>query len=377
MDDGGRDLVVPVAELRGRLERTRFEMASRGLDALLVYQPDNIYYLTGFAGAVWSYQVLLVPHDSDPRLLARYAEEGAVRQTSWLSDADYWHDLDEESPVERTARMLRERGLSSGRLGIELGSWFLLVRDFLALRELLPQARFEDSSGLVNRLRLVKSAREVELIAIAARAVSAAARAALPAVREGISEAELGRIANDALMAAGADGPMLEGIHGGARTARIHGLWTFDPLARGDEARLELTASHEHYVARVMRTAIVGEASREQRRTAEALARAQDEGLARLAPGVEAREVDGATKAALRRAGHESVLARTGYSVGILIRPSDGEFELGIRPDSAWRFAPGMCFHMLLFAGRLGISETVAITERGARVLTDVERRLF
>jgi Xaa-Pro dipeptidase len=127
-----------------------------------------------------------------------------------------------------------------------------------------------------------------------------------------------------------------------------------------------------------MRTTIVGPPSAAQQRAADILMRAQDDGMSLIRAGAAAIDIDRASRGPVLRAGlRESYGNRIGYSTGLTVRPSSGEFTREFMPNSYWTLESGMVLHMLMMAQGIGFSETILVTDDGYEPLTRFERKLF
>jgi Xaa-Pro dipeptidase len=363
------------AEYDARLARVRQAMARRGIDVLLISEPENMYYLTGyFTTGYWSVQTLAVPLEGEPQFVVRHLERTAVLGTSWLETVEVY--LDTQDPAGVIAAVLAKRGWGRARLGVEKHSWYLTVSLFERLQAALPSARFVDASYLVNEVRLVKSPAEIAYLRQAARAAQAAVEAGIAAAEPGKTEADLAIAVFNALVRHGSDRPDLGVIASGERLLLAHGRFTQRRLQPGDPIRFELTGRVGKYNARFMRCAHLGPPPARLQQVSDVAAAALEEALARMKPGAIASEVDRAARDRLSQGGL-SVPIRTGYSLGILFVPSPLEWNRDFMPESTWALEAGMTFHMLILAEGLGHSETVVVTPDGHEALTRMDRRLF
>ena len=160
---------VPFArsEYDARLRRTRAAMRQAGLDVLLVFHQEHMFYLAGYDQiGYWVYQVLVVPADEAPMTaIVRKVDELLVREGRIVDDVRVWLDDATRDPAQQTADVLRERGLLDGRrIGIERKSHALLPYYYDLLREALPDGALVDASDLVTELREYLQAGQAEKI---------------------------------------------------------------------------------------------------------------------------------------------------------------------------------------------------------------------
>jgi len=161
-------------ELAGRLGRVRAEVARRGLDAAVIAAPENVFYLTGLDH--WGYfapHLLIVPCDGEPTLVTRAMERVTIERH--VRSAAFAGHADSETAADMAARVLAGQGFA--RIGLE--AWTSELSHGLASRlcALIP-ADWRDVSGMVDRLRLVKSGEEQALLRRAAAVSRAGAEAA-------------------------------------------------------------------------------------------------------------------------------------------------------------------------------------------------------
>lgn len=369
-------------EYASRLAKVRARLAEADLAALLVYWPENIYYLTGFDSlGYFSYYLLVVPLAGEPFLVCRRLERQTVLAATWLEEPELFADCDD--PGMATVRALQRRGLAGRRIGVELDAFFLTTRTYLALAQALDLA---DGSQIVNRIRLVKSARELSYMRAAAEALEAGARAAVEAMRVDATENDVAAAYLHAAVRAGSEYPgHAPLIAAGPRSALAFATWSGRRIAAGDVLTFEPGACVRRYHALMMRTVSVGEPQdRLLRRLSEASIAGLTECMAFIKPGVTAHEVDAAAKAAPRRLGFGACLvSRAGYGVGIGYPPDWGEGRtVGLREGDETVLEANMTFHCLSnlwYSGAMkaSFSDTIRVTDAGCEVLSRFPRELI
>src|SRR5260370_211558 len=92
-------LPFTMAEYDKRLSALRKRMAERGIDVLLVFIPENVFYLTGYVTIGYSnFQTLIIPRNGKPFLFIREMERLVAEATTWLEDFDLF--ADDEDPLQ-------------------------------------------------------------------------------------------------------------------------------------------------------------------------------------------------------------------------------------------------------------------------------------
>jgi Xaa-Pro dipeptidase len=362
-------------ELAGRLGRVRAGMEARGLDAAVIAAPENVFYLTGLDH--WGYftpHLLIVPRDGEPTLVTRAMERVTIERQ--VSAAAFAGHSDSETAADMAARVLAGRGFA--RIGLE--AWSSGMSHGLAarLRALLP-AEWADVSGMVDRLRLVKSPEEQALLRRAAAVSRAGAAAALAATRDLAREADVAADCVAAMIRVGGHPPGFGPfIRPAARIGEEHTTWGGGRFRDGEPVFLELSGCVARYHAPLGRLVRIGEVADADAAMTETAAMAFDAVLAALRPGARAREVYAAWQAAVDGAGLAHYRRHhCGYAVGVGVPPSwtGGNTVTGLRHDSDLVIETGMSFHILSWLMGTGrgdafVSDTVLVGETGPEILT-------
>ncbi len=378
----GVGLAFPMDEYEGRVSRARNAMAEQGLDTLLVTHPCDLNYLAGYETfGVGNHACLVLPLDGAPSLQVVSIEVPAAVVNGWVEDVVVvdWH-LQGDAGAH-LAGVVRDKGLARGRLGIQPARLGLSPHVRARLEEGLPGAELVDASGLVARIRLVKSARELECMRLTAGYTHAGIRASLAAIAPGITDNDVARAGCDAMTAAGSEFMAIHPIvTSGVRTSFGHQTFRRTPLAAGDVVSLECGGSHKRYTAPIMRTATLGEPTEEMRRLMDAVHATVDAVLETARPGRTCHEVALAAKKARAPVADETYHSGVfGYHVGIAFPPTWAEGLAFIAEGTEELLVAGMTFHLpvwYLIPGAFGMaaSETVLITDRGCERLTDLPR---
>ena len=367
----------------GRIAAVRQAIIARGLDAMIVTAPANIYYLSAFHTPAYdNFQFLLVPasgepimfnilHESECLVAVRSQVRKRVSYAGWMPHMD------------RAAQMLIDEGLASARIGIEKSSFFFTVRDYEALQRALPALLIDDASGTVEAFRKVKTPEEIAYVRQAARVAEAGMRAGIEATSSGVTDFAIAAAVHEAIVAAGGDYMSYPPfVNVGWNSSLVHNTWSGAKVQQGDLVFLELSGVVRRYGAALMRSVAVGalpDAMESRNRIVhDVLARTIDA----IEPGITSGAVNQVAVEAFARHGYR-VLKRTGYSMGINFPPgwSEGDF-LEISHGNPTVLESGMIFHLpqpFRVPGEqtVSTSETVLVTESGCETLTHFPRQLF
>ena len=371
------------AEFQARLAAVQEGLNTANMDALVVTAPENIYYLSAFHTAAYDLlQALVVPRSGAPILVNIIHEsEYLVPFRSWVTEKRAYTKA--EPFVQTLAGVLKEVGAASGRIAVEKTSLFLTVRDFEELQSLLPQARFVDSGGIVERGRAIKSPAEIAHIRAAARVVEAGMRAGVEACAAGRYDTDVAAAVHAGLIGAGGDYMSYPPfINSGWATCLVHNTWSGRRLDPGDLVFLEISGVVHRYGAALMRSVAIGKIADEFERRNKVVHEVLAATMDAIRPGVTSGEVNANCAAAFAKHGY-TMLKRAGYSMGINFPPGWGEGDvLDLSANSPVVLQPGMVFHIpqpyrMPGEQTVSVSETVLVTETGCEALTKFPRELF
>lgn len=376
----GAELPFAPAEFAARLARVHAAMRDAGLEALLLTDPADIFYLTGYHTFEVSVHTALVVTADRRVLQVPSIETGPAVVTAAVDEilGYRWEGIDEViAPLAETLSPFRSIGLDLFGAGLRFG----VIRE---LQARLGAERFRDGGGaLLDAIRLVKTPAELDCLRESARITAAGLAAAEAIIAPGVTDNEVAAEGARAMLAAGSEFMSLQPIvTSGRRISIIHVNHKRTVIEAGDPVFLEFGSAFRRYTAPMMRTAVAGRATPGMQAVRD-LCRALFEALtAEMRPG---RTFDDAARAA------EAVLAPHadrlffsgvfGYSVGAQFPPSWVEGTGYIARGQPHEFAADMVFHLplcLRLPGQwgLGLSDTVRVTPTGGEPLTDNDWRL-
>lgn len=374
------------SEYEERLRRTRAAMRAAGLDVLLVFHQEHMFYLAGYDQiGYWVYQVLIVPAaDVGMTAVVRKVDELLVRDGGIVDDVRVWLDDATRDPAQQTADVLEERGLLKGkRIGIERKSHALLPYYYDLLRDALGAAELVDASDLITELRLLKSPAEVACMRRAGEIMDAGVRAAWEALRPGIRECDIHAAVADAMYRAGGEHPSVAPPMGtGPRTlTQTHGAATTREVRAGDPFLLEVGGCYRRYHAVCMRMASLGPPSDRMRSMYDAIRAATDAGMAHIKPGVRTADVARLVHETMAEHGYSRRGQHVGYGIGLGYPPTWID-NLRIKETDAHVLAEGMTFlfHSGLLAPEgnvyVALGDPILVTVTGHERLTRLTRDL-
>ncbi len=367
------------AELKGRRDAACRALAEAGLDGLLMFRQESMFYLTGYDtfGYVF-FQCLYLSAEGELVLLTRAPDLRQAQQTSVVKDIRIWVDGPDASPAEELKAILREKGCAGKALGVEYEAYGLTGRNAKRLDAALEGfCRLEDASFLVSKLRVVKSPAEIAYAREAGRLADRAWEAAQDLTRPGADEGAILAAMQGAIFEGGGDYPGNEFIIGSGPQALLCRYYTGRrKLDEQDQLTLEWAGAYRHYHAAMMRTIPVGGTPERQRAMFEA---ARDALLAveeKLRPGNTVGEAFDAHAETLDRAGfREARMNATGYSLGTTFAPNWMDWPM-LYHGNPVVLQPGMVFfvHIIVFDSERGLAmthgRTSLVTEGAAESLS-------
>lgn len=367
-------LAFSLDEYRSRINKTQSAMETAGIDLLLVYAPEDIYYLSGFdSPGYYAYQFLAVPHDRDPVLLVQAVEQAIAADTCWVEDLRSW--MHGENPIAMTVDVVRELIGNVGTVGYQGQAYFFKVATYEDLKKQLTGFRFIDTGLLIAEMRLVKSPAEIAYLRKAAEYADVGMQAAIAAIHDRVVEFEVAGAMYGAIYRAGssyAAMPFL--IASGPHSAYLHGTATGRVIGSGEPVTMEVGGVAARYNVNILRTAIVGQPSNEIVEMYELLVDAVISAEEAVKPGVPVAEIDRITKQITRKY-DKYRLHRTGYGLEAGYPPAWMGI-LSIHESDPHVCTPGMVFSIeptiAVYDRRLGVvlGDQVLVTEDGCDVLT-------
>jgi Xaa-Pro dipeptidase len=381
------------SEYLERIGKTKKSMADQGVDVLLATNPANMNYLTGYDG--WSFyvhQLVVLTLDSDePIWIGRGMDANAAKVTTFLNHdnilgyPDDYVQTPVKHPMDYAADFLMQHGWHKGTVGVEMDSYYFTAACYESLKRNLPDTDFKDATTLVNWVRVIKSAQEIEYMQQAARIIEKTMQVAVDMVRPGVRQCDAAAAVYQAKISGteeyGGDYtglcPMLPT---GIGTSTPHLTWTDQPFVNGEATILELAAARRHYHCPMARTVHLGKPPKRLVDTAAVVVEGLNNALAAAKPGVQCQEVEAVWRETIKKHGiiKES---RIGYSTGLNYPPDWGEHTLSLRPGDTTELQPNMTIHMIpgvwLDDWGIEISECFRVTESGSETLANFPRELF
>ncbi|MCO4315816.1 Xaa-Pro peptidase family protein [Phyllobacterium sp. 21LDTY02-6] len=313
-------------EFSARRDRLMMVMTEQKLDAMLLFSQESMYWLTGYdTFGFCFFQCLVVKADGSNVLMTRSADLRQARHTSNIENIVVWADRDNANPAADLRELLNDLDLLGCRIGIEYQTHGLTAANGRKLDEQLAAfGQLVDASGLVDRLRLLKSPAEIAFSKKAAALGDEALEAALKLVKAGADEGAILAAMHSAIFSGGGDYPANEFIIGSGDDALLCRYKAGRrKLTKNDQLTLEWSGVYRHYHAPMMRTILTGKVSKRHQELYDAAREALEAVETALTPDSTFGDVFEAHSKVMEA--HDLTRHRLnacGYSVGARFTPS-------------------------------------------------------
>ncbi len=362
-----------------RVHAAREIAADAGIDLLVVTPGSDLRYLSGYhAHAMERLTALAVPRQGNPFLVVPRLEAPMVDASPAGAlglEVLAWDETDDAFAVLAGA-VTGRLGTAPSRVAVGGRTW---AEHALGIQRALPGSTLELANPVVDRLRMVKSAAEIEELAAAGAAIDRVHARMGEWLRVGRTEAAVGADIAAAILAEGHVAVDFTIVGSGPNGASPHHELSGRTIGAGELVVVDIggeTASG--YRSDCTRTYVVGgRADAEVREWYDVLQTAQETATAAVRPGVTAEQIDAAARDVIEQAGWgEHFIHRTGHGIGL-----DTHEAPYIVAGNSLPLAPGVAFSVepgIYLAGRCGarIEDIVVCTEDGVRTFNEAPREL-
>jgi Xaa-Pro dipeptidase len=357
-----------------RQEKARRLMQANNLDAILLMEGTSLNYFTGIRW--WGGErlfVMVLPAKGAAFYVCPAFEEGRAREQiskspeSTQADVRIWQE--DESSYQRVVQGLKDRGIITGRLGIEETVKFVFSD---GITKEAPQAKITSATPVTAGCRMMKSDHEVELMRLAAKVTLAAYEASWRALKEGMTQQGIKTFIEAAHSKLGFSGDA--DVQVGEFSAFPHGSVTPQVIREGTIILVDGGCKVEGYSSDITRTFVLGKPTDKMKKVFDIVHRAQSTVLATAHPGLECGAVDAAARRVITDAGYgpdyKYFTHRVGHGMGM-----DGhEWPYLVRGNPT-KLAANMTFSDepgIYIRGEFGVrlEDDMHITENGAELFT-------
>ncbi len=361
-----------------RQQRARQLMTENGLEGILLMEGTSLRYFTGVRW--WGGErtfALVLPAKGAAFYVCPAFEEGRAREQlanapdGEQADVRVWQE--DESPYQRFAQGVKERGIASGKLGIEESVRFVFADGIAkALAQAVPQVTITSATPVTAGCRMIKSAHEVALMRLASQVTLSAYEAVYRALRPGMAQRDVSGLIDAAYRQLGFPGDASVMVD--QATAFPHGLTTPQIIHDGSIVMIDDGCTVEGYQSDITRTFVIGKATDKMKQVFDIVLHAQSAALAAARPGAECGSVDAAARKVISDAGYgpdyKYFTHRLGHGLGMdghewpyLVRGNSTKLQANMTTSNE----PG-----IYIRGEFGvrIEDDMHITENGAELFT-------
>jgi Xaa-Pro dipeptidase len=365
---------VSLDERRQRHEHARQLMSENSLDAIVLMAGTSLNYFTGIRW--WGGErlfALVLPAKGDPFYVCPAFEEGRAREQmtnapdSDKADLRVWQE--DESPYQRVAQGLKDRGISGGKIGVEETIHFMF---FDGMAKAAAQATFVSATPVTAGCRMIKSAHEVALMRLASQVTLSVYEATYHSLREGMTQHDVGNLIEMAYAQMGFPGDA--SVMVGEYSANPHGSTTPQVIREGTIIMIDDGCLVEGYQSDITRTFVLGKASDKMKKVFDIVHHAQSAALAAARPGAACGSVDDAARKVITDAGYgpdyKYFTHRLGHGLGMdghewpyLVRGNATKLQANVTTSNE----PGIYLN-----GEFGmrLEDDMHVTENGAELFT-------
>jgi len=382
------------SEYNARIAKTRAAMAANNIELLIVSDPSNMAWLTGYDG--WSFyvhQCVLLGLDGEPVWFGRGQDANGARRTCFMLHdniigyPDNYVQSTERHPMDFLSARIEERGWSGASIGVEMDNYWFSAAAFASLTRHLPDAKFSDATALVNWQRAVKSEQELHYMRVAGKFVENMHQRIFDKVEPGIRKCDLVAEIYDASLrynediGAGGDYPAIVPLlPSGDDASAPHLTWNDQPMKSGEGTFFEIAGVYHRYHCPLSRTVFLGKPTRTFIDAEQAILEGMEAGLEMATVGNRCEDIANAFFTVLKKYGIEKD-NRTGYPIGLSYPPDWGERTMSLRPGDKTVLEQNMTFHFMtgLWMDGWGfeITESIVIGDGAPECLASVPRKLF
>ena len=378
-------------EFQKRITKTRKKMIATGLNTLIISDPSNMNWLTGYDG--WSFyvhQAVILSLNGDPVWWGRGMDANGAKRTVFMESKnihgyeDTYVQNPEKHPMLDLAKLIKDLQLNEGNIGVEMDNYWFSASAFFTLKKELD-VKFVDITGLVNWQRAIKSKTEIVYMKQAAKIVEHMHEVVVEKAVVGMPKNELIADVYHASVS-GVDGiwgdypSMVPMAPSGMDATAPHLTWNDQPMKKGESTFFEIAGAFKRYQCPQSRTLFLGTPPQKYLDAEKAVLEGINVGLEQAKPGNQCQDIANAFNQTLNKLGFEKD-SRCGYAIGVSYPPDWGERTMSFRDGDTSIMQPGMTFHFMpalwLDDGGLEITEPFVITENGAECLCNTPRKMF
>lgn len=382
-------LGFPVSEYENRLQKIQKEMESKAIDAVILTSDENTFYFSGFNSIVWDSKVstpgvVIISKDGSMVLATTKGGSETARVTSCIEDIRVYGKEEYPTYAKAITSLLRDKGITKGRIGLELGEGHKMHLNYSASKDLfneLKDAEIVDAADILWNIRSIKSPLEIEKIRKSCDINIKGIQKGLDSVYEGMTEDELYRTIAQEYFRLGAQRILPLGIRAGVERYSQGNCPPSDrPIGKGEIILIDGGPVYRGYYSDIIREAVIGKPTDYQLEMFNVAREACYKGIEAIKPGVPINEVVKVVDDFMDNSKFAEINVYKnwcGHSIGVGVH----EFPM-LDSKTTTILQPGMVFSIEPYiyeygVGSLGIEENILVTETGCEILTPSNSELM
>ena len=349
-----------------KLTKLRAALRELEIDAILVTSEYNRRYITGFTGS--SGVAIISQQDAVFITDFRYTEQ-ATEQVQGF-------DIVQHSGViqQAVAEQVKKLGIES--IGFEQDAMTYATYE---LYKHVISAKFVPVSDVIEKIRLIKTEEEINIIKVACEIADNAFSHILTYIKPGLTELDVSNELEFFMRKQGATSSSFDTIvASGIRSALPHGVATTKVIEQGDFVTLDFGALYNGYISDMTRTIAVGQPSEKLVEMYNAVLKAQLLAVEKVGPGMTGIEADAIARDYLKSIGYGEAFGHsTGHGIGLEVHEGPGlscRSSTMLQPNMVVTIEPGVYVPGI---GGVRIEDDIIITNSGNELLTHSTKELL
>jgi Xaa-Pro dipeptidase len=376
-----RDRATPISmeERRARIEKAKRLMGEQKIDAIILAGGTSLNYFTGIRwGNSERLFAVVIPKVGNPYIVTPAFEEDRTREqlaAGPMEHTDISIYQEDESPFEKVAQGLKDRGIATGRIGVEETTKFVFAD---SVGGAAPALHVTSATPITAGCRMIKERHEIELMRLACQVTLTCYEAVFHALEPGMTQNHVSGLIGAAYGRLGFPG--FASVQVGEYTALPHGSITPQTIREGTIIMIDDGCTVEGYQSDITRTFVLGKATDKMKKVFDIVHQAQSAGLRAARPGVALEAVDAAARKVIVDAGYgpgfKYFTHRLGHGMGMdghewpyLVKDNMFGWERALKAQRGMVFSdePG-----IYIRGEFGVrlEDDMHITDGGAELFT-------
>lgn len=348
-----------------RIDKLIQEMETMNLDAVLIENPQNRRYISGFTGTAG---IVLITKEKN----IFFTDFRYIQQVKEQCKGFEILEISRTNPVTNYLKNMNIRNM-----GFE--DDHMSFASYSAYNLALENIKFIPLKGLITNIRAVKDSEEIEKIAQASQIADEAFEHILGFIKPGIKEKDVALELEFFMRKKGATGASFDFIvASGYRSSMPHGVASDKVIEEGDFVTLDYGCIYNGYCSDMTRTIVVGKASEEQKKIYKIVLEAQKKVIEVAKAGMTGSELDKVARDIITEAGYGDKFGHgLGHGIGLEVHEMPNVNSLGtnkLQPGMVTSDEPGIYIEGF---GGVRIEDLIVITEDGCRVLNKSPKELI